>query len=78
MPHAGGDSLSRHLQDNPADRIDVQTEDTGHLHTRGELGIHQLGHHQPSRGGVVWRPLEQRNRPQKDRVMPAVCITKQT
>src|SRR5215471_14762665 len=44
VPHASGDSLSRHLLGNPTDRIDVHAENTGHFHASGELGVHQLRH----------------------------------
>jgi hypothetical protein len=55
----------------------VQPENVGHVHTCRQLGIHQLGHHQPPRRTVVDCPLEQRHWPQKDRVVPALRFFQQ-
>src|ERR1700680_4164238 len=41
--HTGGDSFSRDVLGDATDRIDVQLEDVGYLHSRVELGIDQLG-----------------------------------
>ena len=60
-----------------ADCIDVQPEHTGNLLTRRELGIYQLGHHQPPRSSIVIAPLEQRHRSQKDGLTAALRIFEQ-
>ena len=75
--HAGSDSLSRHVLGDAADGIDVQPENVGHLHSRRQLGIDQLGDHQAPRGVIVRRPIEQRDRSQKDGVTPTLGFPKQ-
>ena len=76
-PNAGRDTLCRHVLRNPANGVDVQPEHTGHFHSRRELGIYQLGHHQPPRSSIVIAPLEQRHRSQKDSVTAALRIFEQ-
>ena len=61
VAHAGGDSLTCHLLGNPADGIDMEPEHTRHFHTRRQLGVDDLGYHQPSRRPIVLRPLEERH-----------------
>ena len=76
-PHAGGHSLGCYVLSDATDGIDVQPKDVGHVHTCRQLGIDQLGHHQPPRGAVIRRPLDQRHRPQKNRMTPALRFLEQ-
>ena len=75
--HAGGDSMRGYALRNPADGIEVQSKNPSHLHACRQLGIHQLGHHQPPSGTVVLCPLEQGHGAQKDGVTAILRIPQQ-